>query len=128
MDLMIRLEELRRQRGLSQTQMADVLQISQQAYSNYENGKRKPDYEMLIKIADFFETTTDWILGNSDERFSLNKNNSLSPEKLKLLKGIGYAYCGGAEKELTNKDVDDILDILKIAKRMRENRKNNGDQ
>ena len=46
--------------------MANILQITQQAYSNYENGKRQPDYETLKKIAAFFNISIDYLLEATD--------------------------------------------------------------
>jgi len=64
---MLRLETLRKERGLSQKQIADIFQISQQGYSNYENGKREPDYETLKKFANFFEVSVDYLVGNTND-------------------------------------------------------------
>jgi len=61
---MIRLAELRKEKNLSQKEIARVLQITQQAYSNYENGRREPDYNMLKKIADLYKVSLDWLLNN----------------------------------------------------------------
>lgn len=63
---MLRLKELRLNRGLSQQNVADFLGVSQQAYANYESGKREPEYESLVKLSEFFDTTTDYLLGKTD--------------------------------------------------------------
>lgn len=61
-----RLDQLRRQHNLTHQQMADKLGITRQAYGHYENAKREPDYETLKKIADFFHTSIDYLLGRTD--------------------------------------------------------------
>lgn len=48
----------------TQTETAKVIGVTQHTYSNYELGKTQPDYETLIKLADYFHTTTDNLLGH----------------------------------------------------------------
>ncbi|KIL30477.1 helix-turn-helix domain-containing protein [Bacillus subtilis] len=63
-----RLKELRESRKLTQDKLAEILGISRGTYAHYEINKRKPDYDMLIKIADFYGVTTDFLLrGESQE-------------------------------------------------------------
>ena len=63
-----RLKDLREDMDLSQRQVAKALSVTQQAYSNYELGLRDIPTDILIKMADFFGTTTDYILNRTDER------------------------------------------------------------
>ena len=58
-----KLKELRLAANQTQQTMANYLSISQQAYANYESGKRAPDYETLKRLTDFFNVTTDALLG-----------------------------------------------------------------
>ena len=55
------IKKLRKEKGLSQQAIANYLQITRQAYSNYENGKREPDYEALLKLSEFFGVTVDYL-------------------------------------------------------------------
>jgi transcriptional regulator with XRE-family HTH domain len=57
-----RLKHLREVKGLSQTATAAKLGINRGTYAHYEIDKRRPDYETLIRIADFYEVTTDYLL------------------------------------------------------------------
>ena len=57
------LKQLRLQNNLSQEDVAKVLNISRQAYCRYENDQREPSLRMLCAIADFYDETTDFILG-----------------------------------------------------------------
>ena len=59
----VRLKELRKEKGYTQEQMANILEIGQSAYAKWENGKCKPNYEKLEKIADFFGVSLDWLFG-----------------------------------------------------------------
>ena len=59
MDLGKKLKELRFSYNLTQTDLAIKLGISRVNYTRYENGKVNPDYETLIKIADFYDVSLD---------------------------------------------------------------------
>ena len=61
-----RLATVRKKQNLSQYALADRLGFSRGQIANYEQGKRQPDYETLIKIADFFGVSTDYLLGVTD--------------------------------------------------------------
>lgn len=61
-----RLKELRKKHGLSQIRLAIDLCIPQNSISRYETGVRKPDYDTLIQIADYFNVSIDYLVGRSD--------------------------------------------------------------
>ena len=61
-----RLRDLREDRDLYQKDIAKLLGISQQYYSEYENGKRPIPAEYIIKLATFYNTSTDFIFGLTD--------------------------------------------------------------
>ncbi|MDM8200943.1 helix-turn-helix domain-containing protein [Allofournierella massiliensis] len=63
-----RLRDLREDAGLNQTQVAKFLGMSQTGYSKYENGENDIPTQVLIKLAGFYKTSTDYILGISDRR------------------------------------------------------------
>jgi len=62
------LGQLRREKGLSQRQAAAELGISQALLSHYENDAREPKLEFVVKVCDYYEVTTDYILGRTKER------------------------------------------------------------
>ncbi|MCL2081138.1 MAG: helix-turn-helix domain-containing protein [Oscillospiraceae bacterium] len=62
-----RIRDLREDNDLKQTQLADYLCVKQATYSEYESGKINLPIEALIKLADFYETSTDYILGRTNE-------------------------------------------------------------
>ena len=62
-----RLKELRKERKLSQLKLAMDLNMNQNIVSRYENLERQADYETLIKFADYFGVTLDYLLGRSDK-------------------------------------------------------------
>ena len=64
----MRLKELRENRDLRQQDIARYLNVRQNTYSQYENGQRCLPLEALIKLALYFETSTDYILELTDEK------------------------------------------------------------
>lgn len=58
-----RLQELRHGAGLTQKQVADALDIHSVTYLHYEKDQREPPLELLVRMAAFFDVTTDWLLG-----------------------------------------------------------------
>ena len=62
-----KLKELRRRDGITQLQAAKHLGVSLGAVGNWESGKRTPDAEMLVHIADTFGVTVDYLLGRADD-------------------------------------------------------------
>ena len=62
----MKLKELREENNLTQSQIADYLNIKQNTYSQYENEKRQLPIDVLIKLAKFYKITTDYILGLED--------------------------------------------------------------
>lgn len=60
-----RLKELRTAKNISQEELGKHLNLRDSTISQYESGKRTPDYSTLLKIADFFGVTTDYLLGRT---------------------------------------------------------------
>lgn len=57
------LKQLRKSRKVNQATLAEALGMSQASITSWENGKRMPDIDMLVKLADYFNVTTDYLLG-----------------------------------------------------------------
>lgn len=86
------LSELRKEQGLSQKEAAENLGISQALLSHYEKGIRECGHSFLIKVADFYGVTCDYLLGRSDVKNG-NKELSLqSEDELDGKAGIRTAY------------------------------------
>lgn len=65
-ELVTRLEELKTSRKLMQKQVAEGAGIPLRTYRRYENGEREPSASILISLADFFNVSTDYLLGRTD--------------------------------------------------------------
>lgn len=77
-----RIKEIRKDRGYSQKDIAKVLHTTQQQYSRYELGIQILPVEKLIILADFYKTSTDYLLGRTDEREPYSKSILLEKEKI----------------------------------------------
>lgn len=62
----MRLKELRKQKGISQLKLAMDLNMNQNSISRYENEEREADYVTLIKLADYFNVSIDYLLERTD--------------------------------------------------------------
>lgn len=63
----MRVKDLREDADITQKQLAEYLNIRQNTYSQYENGQRQIPIDSLIKLANYFCTSVDYILGLTDE-------------------------------------------------------------
>ena len=62
----VKLKELRIEKGLSQRKLGELLGVCNQTVSFWETGSREPDLDALVKIADFFEVSVDFLLNRED--------------------------------------------------------------
>lgn len=63
----LRVGDLRRAKNLSQVELARALGVSKQSVSNWENDNIQPSIDMLVRIAEYFGVTTDYLLGRDEE-------------------------------------------------------------
>lgn len=103
-----RFKKLREEKGLTQSQLAEELNIARTSISNYELGTRRPDIDVLITVADYFKVTTDYLTGRSElktfeeeleHKTTLSKlgikNDTLSlsnKEREKIINSINILY------------------------------------
>ena len=62
----VRLKELRKKKGISQLRLATDLNTTQNTISRYETGEREPGIDELIKIADYFNVSVDYLIGRTE--------------------------------------------------------------
>ena len=97
---MIKLKELRISRGIQQKDLAAALSIGANTLSQYESGKREPDFDMLNRIADYFGVSVDYILGREEIKKSPEGDTLFSqhPEifrpKMRKVPLLGKTACG----------------------------------
>lgn len=91
---MERLRTLREERGLSQQKLAACIGTTQQNIHRYENGHNEPDIATLMQLADFFQTSIDYLVGHTDIRrkmeavtsFDLNTEEAEMVDKYRKLR------------------------------------------
>lgn len=77
---------LRKDKELTQSELAQILNVKQNSVSRWEKGVSLPDYPTLINCANFFNVTTDYLLGRTDDYVSILP--TLSIEEQRLLKAF----------------------------------------
>ena len=123
MDLATRIRALRESAHLTQLEFAQILNISNSALSQYENGGRIPSDEIKTKIADYFGVSLDYLYGRTNQKQTNNTNTS-SKENLQA------AFWGG-EKDLSQEDLDDMWNDVErfaafLAEKKRQEKKDDG--
>lgn len=106
----MRIKELREQKDISQTELANYLGVVRSTICQYEKGNRVPDTETLIKLADYFEVSVDYLIGHDEitpeERAAgatETKKISITPiedEMLYVFRQIGKKHGTDAQRAL----------------------------
>ena len=91
------LKELRKEKGLTQEQLAERFSVSGRTVSRWENGNNMPDLDILIEISDFYEVDLREILNGERKSGNMNKENNET-----VLKAVDYT---NAENEKTNRRI-----------------------
>lgn len=104
-----RLQKLRKNMGLTQKETAKKLNLGYQGYNHYETGKREPDNDTLRKIAEFFNVTTDYLLGQTDCEKPFEKSTT---QIIKDLKNAGLNE--ERYNAMTEEQRQDFLQLVKI--------------
>lgn len=126
-----KLKELRTQQKKTQKQVAEYLNITREAYTQYETGARKPDYETIQKLADFFNVSLDVLHGREIKPDVPEKREiKLSEKEMKDIKrkaesikagmmaSIGLAFDGKIDDEDTLEKVMAVLEETLILARI----------
>lgn len=84
---MKRLKELRETKGFTQQELAEKLHVTQQSIYKYEHDLSWPDSEILIQMAEIFDTTVDYLIGASNVsiRYEIRPANSITSSEQRLL-------------------------------------------
>ncbi len=82
---MIRLKQLRKERALTQADVAKYLNITRQGYANYENEITNPTPTILIKLADLFECSIDYLIGRESEIGTVIIGHGLKETEMELI-------------------------------------------
>jgi transcriptional regulator with XRE-family HTH domain len=121
-----RLKLLRNEKKLYQKDIAKELNLTQESISFYESGKREPDYKTLIKFADFYGVSVDYLLGRTDTR----TNVTLNTKKYNRLHNIDRLHsCNSLYSDIdclsveSQKEIKKLVDLYKIKEMEERNKK-----
>ncbi|ADL12195.1 helix-turn-helix domain-containing protein [Acetohalobium arabaticum] len=81
-----RLKQLRKEKGLTLEKLADEFDRSKTTFSNYENNHRKPDIDLTIELAEYFNVSIDYLLGNTEEKRTADEIKEVISENQELFK------------------------------------------
>jgi transcriptional regulator with XRE-family HTH domain len=79
------LKELRKNNKMTQQQLADKLHISQRAYAHYEKGEAEPNIETLLRLAELFNVSLDYLMGRYVNVFENNSNYTNIKESFNII-------------------------------------------
>lgn len=84
------LKSLRKEKGISQQQLADIILVSQQSINKYENHDVEPDIKTLTKIAEYFNVSLDYLTGRTTikEMADAPRKSDLTENELHLIKSV----------------------------------------
>ena len=111
------LKLLRKNLGLTQDEVAKKLKLARTTYRNYENNEREPNIETLVRMADFYKVSLDFLCGRQNK--SLIFADSLSEKKKELINLIkdldddSTLIALGFVAKLANKPIDEVLQKIK---------------
>ena len=100
------LKDLREDNDLKQADIANILYITQQTYSNYENAKSEIPIIHLIKLADFYNVSTDFLLGRTNYKYNLDSLNKI------LIDDITYGEIFNKISLLSKPKLNSLIDFL----------------
>ena len=103
------LKQLRRSRGISQQKLADLLGISQQSINQYENHSIEPDIDTLSRMASYFETSIDYIVGRTTVSRHVENTEAfyLNGEEAEIIHG--YRALNMKEKQCVAMMIDTLV-------------------
>lgn len=117
-----RLKTLRMQKGLSQQELSNQIGINRSTYARYETNDNQADYETLQTLADFFETSVDYLLGRTYDAGAEEANVSSDdfypsgPNDLhQLIKDAKALRFNGEQLYLDEEERQDLLRHLRLA-------------
>ena len=115
-----RIKLLRKENELTMKQLGEKIMLGESTISMYENEKRTPDFETIKKIAKVLNTTTSYLVGETNDPSPFNKERELYiPEELK---NVGIAFHRG-EEGLNQDEIDKITEFVKFIKSQQKDKK-----
>lgn len=101
-----RLKELREKRELLGKDLAKIMSVEPATITNWEKGNRFPKDDVLVKIADYFDCSTDYLLGRTDDKLAKVYSGTLHNQTIEIEVDKEYPY------ELTVEEIQNIINQL----------------
>lgn len=100
------LKKLREEAGISQKQLAECIGVSQQSINKYENHNIEPDIQTMIRIADLFNTSVDYLIGHSELRRKIEVTHQyeLNQDECAIIEG--YRTLSDKQKQCIGTVID----------------------
>lgn len=102
-----RIKEERLKKSINQPELAKILNVSKQTVSNWENGKRTPDADMIIRISDYFNVSIDYLLCKTDNPDAKVYSSNLDGNDIEIEINKNYPH------NLTPEEVENLINQLK---------------
>lgn len=105
---MIRIRELRKKCGITMKELGEKIGVAESTVSQYETGKRQPDYETLLKLGEYFGVTVDFLLG-AEKAPTVEGERSVSDDDIK------FALFGG-DGDITDAMFEEVRQFAEFVK------------
>lgn len=112
---MIRIRELRKKCGITMKELGEKIGVAESTISQYETGKRQPDYETLLKLGEYFGVTADYLLGKENAPDNTSKR-PISNDDIK------FALFGG-DGEITDAMFEEVRNFAAYIKQREAQKK-----
>jgi transcriptional regulator, XRE family len=111
---MNRIAELRKKANITQEKFSSIIGVGRSTLAMYETNKSEPDFTVLQKIADYFDVSTDYLLGREEKSPPAQQEDKglYIPEKYR---DVMVAFSGGTD-DLTQEDIDAIVRFIEFTK------------
>lgn len=111
MEIGDRIKSERERTGTTREELSKSLNIKYSTLSGYENGSRKPDYDILLSLADFFNVSTDFLLGRTIVRKHIESNDVVATKLINL-----FDMLNDDGKQMIMNYVEDLSTLKKYTK------------
>lgn len=111
-----RLKQLRLEKGLTQKEVADLVNVNRVTYTNWEKGNREPSFEKLFLLAESLGTNIDYLLGNSDNPKKSTTQDEDRNFSARYIKDFLYVIYGSQRtmEEFSASSEEELLEKIKL--------------
>jgi len=111
-----RLKELRKEKGLTQKELADTFFITKSSICKYETGVNSPENKLLQNLAEYFNVSVDYLLGNSSIEQDMNSEIQKKYDEISK----AFAKKGISLEDMNPSEFEDLLDLYMAVKKIKK--------